>query len=114
MELVSMKIKAKSTDAEPIKEESRELWPYGLRLHFNNDQFDLLPVLKTLSVGDKVSIVAEAEVVSFDKIERLEKGKPKENLDLVMQIQGIDIAQNKPLSKMSMKEYRIARERSKR
>jgi len=84
-----------------------EMWPYGLRLSFEKEQIDKLPSLKNYKVGDVVSIQAKATVTQVSSTER-QKGSDRYTVE--MQIEKIGCEPDKPLSKMSMKEYRAARE----
>jgi ribosomal protein L21E len=85
----------------------QEMWPYGLQIRFEKDEVKKMPGLKEYKVGEKVKITAEATVTSIRVSER-QGGDEQHTVE--MQIEKIACDSNKPLNKMSMKEYRTARE----
>lgn len=112
--MVDMKLPKKSKkemekDCSPISSGSQEMWPYGLQIRFEKDEVKKMPSLTTYKVGDKVMIQAEATVTSIRVSER-QGGEEQHSVE--MQIEKISCESDKPLSKMSMKEYRNAREGS--
>jgi hypothetical protein len=112
-EMVDMKLPKRSKDdtlkgcCEPVSTSSQEMWPYGLQIRFEKDQVKKMPGLKEYKVGEKVKIMAEATVTSIRVSER-QGGDEQHTVE--MQIEKIACDSNKPLNKMSMKEYRNARE----
>ena len=83
-------------------------WPYGLRLRFENEEFNKLPVLKTLTTGDVVNIVGLGSVVAVSIQERSD-GKDDHTVEI--QIEKINISPKKRLKDMNMEEFIKARER---
>jgi ribosomal protein L21E len=114
MELVDMKL-PKKTEKElketccGISTENQDRWPYGLQLRFEKDQVDKLPSLKTYKVGDKVVISAEGTVTSIRTSER-QNGKEDHSVEVQIEKIACEPKVKKPLSEMSPKEYRKARE----
>lgn len=90
---------------------SREQWPYGLQLRFENEQVKLIPSLTEYKLGDKVIVMAEARVTDIRSNERYRDGKAQTDQTVEMQIEKINCEPlvQKPLEKMSPKEYRKAR-----
>ena len=86
----------------------QEMWPYGLQIRFEKEQVDKIPSLSEYKVGDKVMIQAEACITSIRVSER--QGGDN-SFTVEMQIEKIGCEADKPLNKMSMKEYRAAREK---
>jgi len=116
MSLVDMKLPKKSKkDLVKVAdyEIERDRYPYGLQLRFENEQVEALPSLKNYKVGDKVRIEAEANVTSVRQSELQDK---KASYVVEIQIERIAVEPkvNKPAEKMTPKEYREMRERSKK
>ena len=114
MPLVNLKMPEKTKDA--LKQESLSVFPegqaqfpYGMKLCFERDQFELLPQLKSFTVGQKVSITAEATVTML-RSAQMQSDKPEQVLEV--QIESIDVQplEKKPPEKMTPEEYRKMRE----
>ena len=108
MQMMDMKLPKKSkkemegeTSVPPPGGENQERYPYGLRLRFENEQFDKLDMLSDLKVGDKVTIHAMATVTERRESER--QGKEKDR-SCEIQIENIGIEGGKKPSKMSREE----------
>jgi len=119
MELVDMKLPKKSekemkAECAPVYgSDKQDRWPYGLRLRFETEQVKKLPELKNYKVGDKVEINAIASVIEVRMSETQSTDSEKEARYAVeLQIEQIACKPkfDKPLEKMSPKEYRRARE----
>ena len=107
MQMMDMKLPKKSKkemEAEGLPttaEENQERYPYGLRLRFENEEFDKLDSLSGLNVGDKVKIQAVGMVTECRESER--QGKEKDR-SCEIQIENIGIEGGKKPSKMSREE----------
>jgi len=114
MALVDLKL-PKKTKTELSKDccvgcpsSDQDAYPWGFQLRFEKEQIDKMPEVKTFKVGDKVLITAEARVT---EIRTTEKQSGKDSWTTEIQIEKIDCQSVKPLEKLSMKEYRQAREK---
>ena len=105
MEMTDLTLPQKSKQAVVNEVDAEQpLFPCGLHLRFESEQFEVMPALKVFKVGDKVSITAEATVTMLRQ--------ERECKTLEMQIERI-ICEPKELKqpeKMSPSEYRDARE----
>jgi hypothetical protein len=108
MDLTDVKLpkltqKELETKDQPCDCDSKDKWPYGLRLNFENEQFKQIPSLDKYEVGDKVIIIAEAKVISKRKSEN------QDNVSngLEMQIEKIacSLKPTKKPEEMNIKEY---------
>jgi len=115
-ELIDVKLKQKTK--EEMKKEGmvmpstadQEQWPYGLQLDFQKEQVDKMPSLKSLNVGDKVLIQAEASVIEVRMSER-QRGEDRHNVELQIEKVAVDPLVKKKLEELSPKEYRKEREK---
>ena len=108
MQMMDMKMPKKSkkemegeTSVSPPGGENQERYPYGLRIRFNNEEFDKLDSLSDLNVGDKVKIQAVGTVTECRESER--QGKERDR-SCEIQIENIGIEGGKKPSKMSREE----------
>lgn len=101
---------------EALKQESLSLapegqpqFPYGMKLCFERDQFELLPQLKDFTIGQKLSVTAEA-TVTMQRSAQMQSDKPEQVIEI--QIESIDVQplEKKPVEKMTPEEYRKMRE----
>ena len=108
MELTNMKLPTKS-EAAAVQEIEVDVpeYPYGLKLHFNDDSLKLLPSLKLLAIGEEVKIQAIAVVTG------LRQDLDQHNDDMSADVQITDIAcepvEAKNPEELSPREYRLAR-----
>lgn len=116
MELVDMKLPVKTKDA--MKQESlsgcsvgedQPLWPWGLRLTFENEQFLNLPYLKDVKVGEEVMIQAIARVTSVSESDRQSR-ETERRVELQIERIACEPAEKKPPEEMRPPEYRRFRE----
>jgi len=91
---------------KPIETLGSEGYSYGTRLHLTNEEIEKIPSLALLKGGETVKIEAEAKVVGISITED-QDGTERRSVEL--QITKMGCAANKPLEKMSPKEYREAR-----
>lgn len=119
-EMVDMKLPKKSKE-EMKKEccvgmpESQDRWPYGLQLRFETEQVEKLPAMKEYQVGDKILVQAVASVTEVRMSETQSTNTDKKvrwTVELQIEQVSCEPYVNKPLEKMSMKEYRQARMKS--
>jgi len=105
VELIDIK-RDKKTQNKPIETSGSEGYSYGTRLHLTNEEIEKIPSLALLKGGETVKIEAEAKVVGISITED-QDGTERRSVEL--QITKMGCAANKPLEKMSPKEYREAR-----
>jgi len=114
MEMKDMKL-PKKTEKElkdscaPCTVENQEQYPYGLQLRFETEQIDKLPSLVDYKIGDKLIISAEASVMSIRMSER-QGGKSDHTVEMQIEKISCEPKVKKPLSELSPKEYRKARQ----
>jgi len=114
MEYVDLKLpKKKSTEQEKcccsVALTDRDAYPYGLQLRLEDEQVAKLKNILLYKGGDKVQISALASIMS---IECVEKQDGKKDYTVRLQIEKMQV--DKPVEKMSMKEYRAMREEGKK
>jgi len=116
-ELIDVKLPKKTK--EELKEEmgmgmpepstkDQEQWPYGLKLDFEKEEVDKIPSLKSLNVGDKVSIQAEASVIEVRVSER-QGGEDRHNVCIQIEKVSVEPLVKKKPEQMNMKEYKAMR-----
>lgn len=114
MNLVDMKLPKKSEKEMKNKcmpaTADQPRYPYGLELRFENEQFEKVPALNGLKVGDTVIVQAKATVTATRESDRQGGGKSR---SCVLQIEQIGIEQKKRPEQMNMKEYAEYRSGSK-
>ena len=79
---------------------SREQWPYGLQLRFDNEQIKKMASLKELEVGDEVYVEAKGTVTMVRRSDR-QNEKPDQTLEIQIKKIGIE---NKDSQKKQIKE----------
>lgn len=94
MSLVSMKNKKKSkVELKKLMEgsspEEQEEWPWGLRLRFEKEQIEKLPLLDKLEVGDSVKISAEGMVSTVSNFER-QDGEDDHTVEIQLKKVGVE------------------------
>jgi hypothetical protein len=72
-------------------------WPYGLKLTFEAEQVDKLPVLEKVKVGDDVSISGMGEVTSIRSSEN-QDGKKQFTVEVQIQKVGVESSKSSPES----------------
>ena len=108
-DLVSMELppwKSKDNTAIPM-DVSGDKFPYGLRLSLEKEQVAKLPQAKSFNVKDKIIITAEASVSEVRNSQRVGEEK---SYSVSLQIEKMSLSRKKPVKKMSLKEYKEARE----
>ena len=113
MKLVDVKLKketSKNTVAPSQELSTRDKYPWGLRLSFEKEQIDKVPLLKDIKVGTKVIVTAEAIVETVRQSER-QNGENSRSAELQITSIAVNLKEVKPPEKMSPQEYREARKR---
>ena len=108
MALVDMKLPKKSkkemkTECMPCETSGQDRWPYGLQIRFQKEQVVKIPVLAGLRVGDTVNIQGVGSV-TFIRVSEKQNGK--EDHDVEVQIEKIDVVPVKKAGKMTNDEFR--------
>lgn len=107
MELVSLKRPEKKADKETAEEPVREPYPWGTRIRLEKEELDKLQMTVTdFDIGNKVSIVADAEVVSL----RESANQRRKNKTVELQITAIGLGQPKTQKKSKYKEFQTVRD----
>lgn len=108
MELVSLKRAEKkvSTEEKAI-EPMREPYPYGTRITLEKEELDKLQMAVTdFEIGNKVTIMADAEVVSL----RESANQRNKTKSVELQITAIGLGQPKTQKKSKYKEFQTMRD----
>ncbi len=100
MKMIDLKLpklskKEMEVTAQPKIEGDR--WPYGLKLTFEAEQVDKLPMLEKVKVGDDVSIAGMGEVTSIRSSEN-QDGKKQYTVEVQIQKVGVESARSSPES----------------
>ena len=67
----------------------REEYPWGLRLRFEKEQTDKIPVFKTIAAGSKVKVQCIGKVVEVRTTDA-EKGRDRHSVEIQIQKVGIE------------------------
>jgi len=107
MALTSLKRKPKKAEKIDAPEPMQDLYPWGLRITLEKEELDKLDLtVANFDIGDKVSIVAEAEVVSLRESAN-QKNKTK---SVELQIMAVDLGKPKAQRKSKFKEFQMIRD----
>ncbi len=98
MTMPKLSKKELSTKDVPMPVEAdRDRWPYGLKVTFEAEQVDKLPILEKVKVGDDVSISGMGEVTSIRMSENKD-GKKQFTVEIQIQKVGVESAKSSPES----------------
>lgn len=75
----------------PVMPEKQEQYPYGLKLHLENDQIKKLPGLVDVNVGDMVDLHAVGKVTTLTSEDAVKDGKKFIHRTMCIQIQKLAI-----------------------
>lgn len=106
-------LKAEAKSCCSVSCDQQDRWPYGLQLRFETDEVNKLPFLKTVKVGDKVIIIAEAVITETRQSETQSTQRDKEirhTVEIQCQKVSVEAKVKKKPEDMSPKEYKSFRE----
>ncbi len=108
MQMMDMKLPKKNKKemmegAAISSADDQDRYPYGLRLRFENEQFDKIDSLSQLNVGDKVTIQATGMVIECRQSER--QGNERDR-SCEVQITNVGVEGGKKPSQMTNDELR--------
>ena len=89
LKLPKEKTKGPETLAAPGKPENQDRWPYGMRLRFESEQCDKMLGLKKMTVGEKVHIEGDGEIISVSSNQN-QGGKERYSVEVQVQKVGVD------------------------
>lgn len=108
MALTSLKRRSKKTGTiEKTSKQMQDLYSWGLRITFEKEELDKLDLNVTdFDIGNKVSIMAEAEVISL----RESANGTNKTKSVELQIMAVDLGKPKAQRKSKFTEFQTIRD----